>query len=438
MSSTSRPIPAFGYSRLVPFLVALLLGFAPGIGYSQDQVEFLNGTTIEGKVQSIRKTDREFDFETTVGDRTLKRTYPFAKVHAVILKGKRYELTPKQAGDSAASQTADRRSESEIKAVIEAAGETPPEWFESTDLDYPKSLDLSWPLRPPTKEWESHKNMGQYIWSVINENPGRWHSGIKLVHHVLSLHQDDPVLLRRDMESLGNLYFTLLQDYARAAFWFQKAKPDPGSRESIRLAECYWRLGNRPMALKLTRGRSLPLAAIKLLGEMGELDRAVRLAEAFGRTSQSNQALLLAGDALRQAGRAEEAITIYQRVVDNQDFRNKEYENRMKSRARDSIEAIRLFDQVDLATLADGKYTGNAIGYNGKLDVAVQVGGGKIRSVRVTSHSEKQFYAALTDTPNQIVQTQSLTEVDATSGATVTSQAIVNATAKAVAGTPVE
>ena len=58
---------------------------------------------------------------------------------------------------------------------------------------------------------------------------------------------------------------------------------------------------------------------------------------------------------------------------------------------------------------------------------------GRIESVDVTRHKEKQFYAALIDTPRQILKKQSVKGIDATSRATITSQAIVNATAKALA-----
>jgi uncharacterized protein with FMN-binding domain len=67
------------------------------------------------------------------------------------------------------------------------------------------------------------------------------------------------------------------------------------------------------------------------------------------------------------------------------------------------------------------------------LDVAVDVTGGKIQSVKVTKHREKQFYSALTDTEHQILERQSVRGVDGTTGATITSRAIVNATAKALA-----
>jgi uncharacterized protein with FMN-binding domain len=50
----------------------------------------------------------------------------------------------------------------------------------------------------------------------------------------------------------------------------------------------------------------------------------------------------------------------------------------------------------------------------------------------VTKHREKQFYAAITDTPAQIIRKQSVKGIDATSRATITSEAIVTATAKAL------
>jgi len=53
--------------------------------------------------------------------------------------------------------------------------------------------------------------------------------------------------------------------------------------------------------------------------------------------------------------------------------------------------------------------------------------------VRVTKHKERQFYSALTDTPTRIIERQSVTGIDAVSGATMTSEAIINATAKALA-----
>lgn len=417
--------------------LGLLFTFLLGSGASaQDTVEFMNGSQAIGKVLEIRKEQKEFDFATKIGTRNLTRTYAFSKVHAVTMKGKRFELTPKSAVDSGGSdQTGDmpKRTEAEVRALINQAGTTPPDWFDSTPLDYPKTLDLSWPIKPPTKGWQANKNMGQYIWSVINENPGRWKSGIRLVHHCVSLHQDDPVLLQRDMLSLANLYFNLMQDYPRAAFWYEKGKASVSKHGGIRLAECYWRMGSHDMALKLLQSRSLHFSAVKLLGDLGEIDRALRMTRPFAGRRGDYEVFILAADALKGAGRLDEAIEYYEKVLSSKTFRDKEYEKRFTARAKESIEAIRIFDQADVSKVADGNYRDSSTGYNGKLSVEASVANGKILSVKVTNHKEKQFYSSLTDTPAQIIKNQSVKDVDATSGATITSQAIVNATAKALA-----
>ena len=67
------------------------------------------------------------------------------------------------------------------------------------------------------------------------------------------------------------------------------------------------------------------------------------------------------------------------------------------------------------------------------MTVEVVVKAGRIASVKVTQHSEKQFYSAMTETPNKIVERQSVKDIDACTGATITSEAIINATAKALA-----
>ncbi|MFZ9092941.1 MAG: FMN-binding protein [Planctomycetaceae bacterium] len=50
--------------------------------------------------------------------------------------------------------------------------------------------------------------------------------------------------------------------------------------------------------------------------------------------------------------------------------------------------------------------------------------------MRVTRHREKQFYSSIEETPVRILKAQSVNGVDATTGATITSEAIINATAK--------
>lgn len=402
-----------------------------------DTVEFLQGATMTGTIKEIRKEQKEFDFEATIGGSTLVRTFPFSKVHAVTYQGSRFVLTPKSRTVEVKRDSQGRpiRSKTEVERLIKDAGANLPDWYQSTALDYPDTLDLQWPLKPQGS-WNSRKNMGQYIWDIINPNPSRWHSGIKLVHHCAELHDGNSTLVKRDYNTLGRMYFDLLQDYPRAAYWLRKGGAERGERPGVMLAECYFRMGNRSMAMQNLVSRSYnagaAATAVKLYGNMGELQLASKMYDRIAGSSAAYEGSISMGDALRQAGRFDDAITFYNRVLQDNNFRNKDYENRYKARARESIEAIELFEKVDVTSISDGKYSGQSTGYNGKLDVEVDVSGGKINSVKVTQHREKQFYSALNDTEEQILAKQSVRGVDGTSGATITSRAIVNAAAKAL------
>jgi uncharacterized protein with FMN-binding domain len=92
--------------------------------------------------------------------------------------------------------------------------------------------------------------------------------------------------------------------------------------------------------------------------------------------------------------------------------------------------------QFDGVALADGTYTGSADGYGPNLTVSVTVAGGKVSSVEIVSHNEKnsRFYAApMQLIPEEIISSQSL-DVDIVSGATFTSKGIVNAVIDALSG----
>ena len=270
---------------------------------AEDLVEFANGSTKTGTIHEIRKSDREFDFSSTVGGRTFRRTYGYDQVSAVTYGGKRYVLNPSDdPGDGSASHSeADganlNRTKDEVTAIIKSQGSQDPDWLATTPLNHPDSLELAWPLKAEGP-WDESKNVAQYIWGRVNPNESRWKPGIKLVHECMNRHQDDQELLLRDMQKLGDMYFTLLQDYARAAYWLQKAKVTATTPLGVYLAECYWRLGSKPMAMEMLRGERLHFDAIKLLGDMGEIKRALSLTKAYSNSNVSNEAFLNMGDAL--------------------------------------------------------------------------------------------------------------------------------------------
>lgn len=80
-----------------------------------------------------------------------------------------------------------------------------------------------------------------------------------------------------------------------------------------------------------------------------------------------------------------------------------------------------------------GTYEGTADGRNGEVKVSVTVSDSKITDVKVTEHKETEGIAdgALKDVPEAIVK-QNKADVDTVSGATLTSNAIIEATKEAL------
>jgi uncharacterized protein with FMN-binding domain len=425
-----RPADCAWQALLVALLLVLL---RPAPSRGQDVVEFLSGARSEGKVIQIHKEKREVVFEMTIAGRAFRSTYPYSKLHAVTYQGKRYVLNKRASQGSAEPGAAGAsRSAEEVMQLIAAEGRRPPDWFNSTTVEYPPSLDLDWP-QPPPQPWDNQKNVGQYVWDILNPNPGKWRSGIRFMHFMLNRSADDPGRARRAMEELGSMYFRYFQDYARAAFWWQKAQVKPGSQPGVALAECYWRLGSKQLALKQLETRTIRVEMVKLLGEMGDTQRATRMAETLATKVRDPQwALLAAGDACRSAGEFQKAMAYYNRVLAADAIRNPDYDQRARSRAQQSIEAIRLFELLDISQVPDGKYIDESLGYEGPIEVTVTVRGGRIEQVDISKHREKQFYSALRDIPEQIIAKQSIKNIDATSRATITAEAIVSATAKAL------
>ncbi|MES2596916.1 MAG: FMN-binding protein [Verrucomicrobiota bacterium] len=400
-------------TRILLFLAVAALCHA-------DTIELANGNKVEGKVLENNAEAKTLTVEFSLGGTATKRTVPYASVKAITVNGTRTVLA------EAASATL---TPEEVKALIEKIGPTEPEGLKSIRPNYPKTLDLSWPEKPG-QGWNNQKNVGQFIWDIINPNSSRWREGLKFMHELLDSKPDDSLKLRLQKE-IGNMHFRFFQDYARAAWWWQQAGIGVDDGPGIHLAECYWRLGSKKMALDFIGESSfLQLDTIKLLGDMGETDRAVEMAEQF----DEYDAWLLAGDACRLAGRLQEAQTFYEKVINaSATGQQAQRLKRTQGRAQASLDALKLFELADVSKVADGTYKDSSLGYEGQVEVSVKVRAKKIEDVKVTQHKEKQYYSALTDVPAQIISKQGVKGVDATSRATITGEAIINATAKALA-----
>jgi uncharacterized protein with FMN-binding domain len=413
--------------------IVLLLGF-PFAAWSIDTVELSTGAKATGTIKSY--TGSKVVIDVKVGTRTFQRSYPKSRVKAIVVNGKQIDM---KSGATTTVSPAGRteRSREEILAEIDRKGNTAPDWYESTPLNYPKTLDLKWP-QPPPKGWNSSKNVGQFIWDRINPNANKWREGVRLMHHILSVTKDNAVR-QRAMRSLGTMYHNLLQDHVRSAFWYRQSglenQLSDAPHAGVFLADCYWKLGSKRMALEvLSKMRRKPYLAIKLLGDLGEPDAAVKLGEAFAKSGQASTSFLYAGDACRVAGRLEDAEKYYRKVIAGIPAKeaSKSHRKRDKARAEASIAAIRFYS-LDPKKVRDGKYSASSIGYEAPVKIEVVVKSGQIESVKVTQHREKQYYSSLTDTPRKILSRQGVAGIDATSSATITSEAIINATAKALA-----
>src|SRR4030095_12261064 len=207
-----------------------------------------------------------------------------------------------------------------------------------------------------------------------------------------------------------------------------------GETDSIDLAHCYFKLGSKAMAVeildKYPADYTRHCSVARLWSEIGENEKALAIAlETAKRTPDVG--FLAAGDICRRAGRTSAALGYYEKALKaaagGRDLKQ------TKDRAQASIDAIRLVDTLNIGRVPDGAYRDNSIGYNGPVEVEVQMSGGKIAAVKVVKHEEKQYYSALTDTSRQMILKQGAKGVDATSGATITSEAILNASLKALA-----
>lgn len=334
---------------------------------------------------------------------------------------------------SAPAAAAPSRSPAEILAEIERAGSKNPDWWGAVRMRTPPTLDLTGTYRP--KGWEPEKAYGAYFWSIINPNPGRWREGIRLHTEAMDVRRSDPAGLQQCMSSLADAYLRYEKDYARAAYWWNRAiksgwSPPPGPAAG--LAECYFRLGSRSMASDTLRKYD-PVCgeAIKLLAAMGDTDPAIRMAGQLAQ-SQPDAGNVYAGNVCRLAGDLDRAVAYYEKALaaKSGSRRLQQYQQR----ARDAIQAIDLYDKLDMAGVADGTHQGSCAGYRGPVEVAVKVAGRRIAETRVTNQREDAYFyhLAMPEMADRIAKANTVKGVDTVTGATVTSEAILNAAARAL------
>ena len=125
-----------------------------------------------------------------------------------------------------------------------------------------------------------------------------------------------------------------------------------------------------------------------------------------------------------------------QRIVDKQHWQVDAVSGATLS-SKGIMEAVRAaipetglkFDQI-----ADGIYEGKGQGFGGEIKVKVEVADGKLKDIAVLMHKESDYVSdpALAQIPKAIIAQQSV-KVDVVTGATYTSQGLIEAVTNALA-----
>jgi uncharacterized protein with FMN-binding domain len=417
-----------------------------------DEVELLTGAKFQGTV--VSQTADSLTFNANGAE----MKFPIKQVYAVTVKGEKKIVTPK-GGPAAPAQpvasapvkndpvqpaktasatpanttgavAGNTRTKAEVEALIASEGAASPGWWDSVPLNVPQGLDLTW-QQPPPKTWDANKYLGQYIWSTVNENPAKWKEGIKVIHQSMTVNQNDQAKLKQSMNALATAYAELLCDFARAAFWWRKGGGGghAGYSNAVALSRCYWKLGNKDMAVEaLNADHGCNPDLVRCWGDLGDTAKALQLGEQ-GVANDGiglNQAM---GDVCRCAGNFPQAITYYEKAL------AKGPNQRIKDRLQSSLDAAKGADGFNhLDHVPNGTYKATGLGYVGPVEVTLEVKAGKLESVKVTDHHEKQYYSSIAEVPVRILNKQGIKGVDTTTGATMTSEAIINAAAKALVG----
>jgi uncharacterized protein with FMN-binding domain len=214
------------------------------------------------------------------------------------------------------------------------------------------------------------------------------------------------------------MYFFLGGEYVWAAKVYKQrlSQSEKGYVfEGRALASIYARFGDYDQALDILRRglRRLPDPPEKTMAEANVHDSM--------------------GDVYAAKGNMEKAVEHYRQSIDLYGKARPRYGRHLLPRRVRKVQAkIDLLGRqaLDITQIADGVYRGESLGYGKPLRAFVTMKGGRITNIRL-QHEEKIEQGATKSVPAQIIERQSL-NVDAITGATVTVQAIVEATYRAL------
>lgn len=214
------------------------------------------------------------------------------------------------------------------------------------------------------------------------------------------------------------MYLYLGGEYAWAIkVYEERLRPRPKGRthEYSDLASCYMKFGEAGKALGILKDAlsQLPDPPWKVFNEA---KLHAHIGDVYARTGDTENAAMHYRTAIRLFGKAKPKYgrhLLPRRIAKTQAKLDLLYR-----------------DALNLGALPDGIYQGMSLGYSKDLLATVKIEGGRIVDIRVR-HQENIEQGATKIIPQRIIEKQDL-RIDAVTGATVTSQAIIEATYRAL------
>lgn len=201
-----------------------------------------------------------------------------------------------------------------------------------------------------------------------------------------------------------------------------------------------WAAAEYPKYLETVKGKGAThgyLCYVSCLTHFGEYEKALQVMEqamadlppAPWRIHNTANIHNHYGDLYAEMGQPDKAKEHYAEAIRLYPTSNQPYGRQILPRRIAQVQTklkLLVMQSLKDIQLRDGSFTGRALGYSDKKDIIVTVrtAGGKIADVQV-QHEEKIELNATKIIPQRIIEKQSLT-VDGVTGATVTSQAIID------------
>lgn len=313
-----------------------------------------------------------------------------------------------------------RIEESLWHGALAAEGSSRPDWWEEAQARFPVGTDPS-----------DFAGRIEFV-QVAYAEKGRPRRAIRLFAETAEAARaaGDVHAWLRACHEIAHLYGGALQDHARALGWALRCARTP-------LADPVEARQNRIAA---------ELAAARAVEGLGHRSLAVELYRMLVRALESDpdpygtlllpQIHLQIADAELAAGDAAAAEAAYRETRTAAERLPEQAPSNYRAPGSVARAALRRLsapavDRLDRVRLPDGNYRGEAYGYNAPVGVRLTFESGRCTELHVTDLDDKRPLDAYRVLPQRILDTQSL-DVDAVTGATVTSRAILSAATEAV------